>query len=79
MTQPNFCLFAVEMEFVDFIKSPMIDNVKLVRNGVPTVDGTLCITGHHLLLSSRSTQKEELWVQNTNLIQLTFIILNTRY
>ena len=55
------------MEFVEFIKSPMIDKVKLFRNG-SCVDGTLCITGHHLILSSRSTQKEELWVLQNILV-----------
>ena len=55
------------MEFVEFIKSPMIDKVKLFRNG-SCVDGTLCITGHHLILSSRSTQQEELWVLQNILV-----------
>ena len=50
------------MEFAEYISTPMIDNVKLTRNG-KTVEGTLCVTGHHLILSSRANQHEELWVR----------------
>ena len=51
------------MEFADFIKTPKVDNVVLRRPFCSTVEGTLSITGHHLILSSRKDNKEELWVR----------------
>ena len=50
------------MEFAEFIKIPMVDNVTLARPGFSRVVGTLCITGHHLLFSSRIQETEELMV-----------------
>lgn len=50
------------MEFADFIKIPMVDNVTFVRRGFSRVDGTLCVTGHHLMFSSRLRDTEELMV-----------------
>ena len=50
------------MEFAEFIKIPMVDKVTLVRPGLSRVVGTLCITGHHLLFSSRMQESEELMV-----------------
>ena len=50
------------MEFAEFIKIPMVDNVTFVRPGFSRVVGTLCITGHHLLFSSRIQETEELMV-----------------
>ena len=50
------------MEFAEFIRTPMVDRVILNRPNVVASEGTLCVTGHHLILSSRSDQREELWV-----------------
>ncbi len=50
------------MEFVEFIRTPMVDGVTLYRPNNMPVEGTLCVTGHHLILSSRKDNKEELWV-----------------
>ena len=51
------------MEFVEFIKTPKVDGVVLHRPFHPAIEGTLCLTGHHLILSSRKTNSEELWVR----------------
>ena len=56
------------MEFADFIKIPMVDNVTLVRPGFSRIDGTLCVTGHHLMFSSRMQDREELMVGNDEII-----------
>ena len=50
------------MEFAEFIKIPMVDNVTLAKPGLARVVGTLCITGHHLIFSSRMRESEELMV-----------------
>jgi myotubularin-related protein 9 len=50
------------MEFAEFIKIPMVDKVTLFRPGFSRIVGTLCITGHHLLFSSRMQESEELMV-----------------
>lgn len=49
------------MEFAEFIKSPTVDNVILHKPFEFPVEGTLCVTGFHLVLSSRQKRKEELW------------------
>lgn len=41
------------MEFSELIKTAKVENVLLSGPGVPAVKGTLCITSHHLLLSSQ--------------------------
>lgn len=50
------------MEFAEFIKTPQVDNVVLYQPNQNPVEGTLCVTGHHLILSSRQDHKEELWL-----------------
>lgn len=50
------------MEFIELIKAPRVDNVIMRRTLLKTIEGTLCITGHHLILSSRKQDAEELWV-----------------
>jgi myotubularin-related protein 9 len=50
------------MEFIELIRVPKVDNVTMRRTLFPSVEGTLCITGHHLILSSRREGDEELWV-----------------
>lgn len=48
------------MEFVEYIKSPRTDNVCLKRRELAYLEGTLCVTGHHLIFSSRTEHKDEL-------------------
>nr|XP_054761888.1 myotubularin-related protein 9-like isoform X2 [Lytechinus pictus] len=58
------------MEFVDFIRIPKVDDVVLHRHGYRPVCGTLCLTGHHMILSSRQTNSEELWLLHNNVDSL---------
>lgn len=51
------------MEFVELIKTPKLDGVLLYDHQNATVEGRLCITGHHLLLSARQENSQELWVR----------------
>ncbi|KAM9116380.1 myotubularin-related protein 9-like isoform 3-T3 [Pangshura tecta] len=44
---------AVAMEFAELIKTAKVENVQLSCPGLPPIKGTLCITSHHLLLSSQ--------------------------
>ncbi|XP_041105820.1 myotubularin-related protein 9-like isoform X1 [Polyodon spathula] len=55
------------MEFVELIKTPRVDNVVLHRPFMSKVEGTLCLTGHHLILSSRQDSSEELWLLHSNI------------
>lgn len=52
------------MEFVEYIKSPRIEKVSLRRRGRAYLEGTLCVTGHHLIFSSRTEHKDELIVSH---------------
>ncbi|GLG92761.1 Uncharacterized protein GBIM_00361 [Gryllus bimaculatus] len=54
------------MEFADMILIPKLDGVVLHGPFQKPVDGTLCITGHHLILSSRKEGGEELWLMHHN-------------
>lgn len=51
------------MEFAELIHTPKLDGVILYSPLNEPVDGTLCITGHHLILSSRREGAQELWVR----------------
>ncbi|XP_033375451.1 myotubularin-related protein 9-like isoform X1 [Parus major] len=53
---------AAPMEFSELIKTATVENVLLSRPGLPAVRGTLCITSHHLLLSSSPRGDLELWL-----------------
>ncbi|KAI9587378.1 myotubularin-related protein 9 isoform X1 [Glossina fuscipes] len=55
------------MEFVELIKTPKLDGVLLHDHLHATVEGTLCITGHHLLLSARQESSQELWLMHKNI------------
>lgn len=55
------------MEFAELIKTPKVDGVVLHRPFMPIVEGTLCLTGHHLILSSRQDNTEELWLLHSNI------------
>lgn len=63
------------MEFAELIQTPKLDGVILHSPLTEPVDGTLCITGHHLILSSRREGVQELWVstpKNANKKKITF-------
>ncbi|XP_032877261.1 myotubularin-related protein 9 [Amblyraja radiata] len=55
------------MEFAELIKTPRVDGAFLHRPFLPRVEGTLCLTGHHLILSSRQDNSEELWLLHSNI------------
>ncbi|NXM72718.1 MTMR9 protein, partial [Serilophus lunatus] len=56
------------MEFAELIKTPRADNVVLHRPFHAAVEGTLCLTGHHLIFSSRRHDAaEELWLLHSNI------------
>lgn len=59
------------MEFIDFIRTPQVEKVKLFQSHVAPVEGTLCVGGHHLILTSPSDQKEHLWVQHKQIYNFT--------
>ncbi|XP_065063356.1 myotubularin-related protein 9-like isoform X1 [Rhopilema esculentum] len=48
------------MEFAELIKTTRVDNVILRRQSSSLVEGTLCLTSHHLIFSSRVSEKDEL-------------------
>lgn len=50
------------MEFAELITTPKLDGVILHTQMNEPVDGTLCITGHHIILSSRQEGVQELWL-----------------
>ncbi|MGH0140393.1 UNVERIFIED_CONTAM: hypothetical protein FKN15_005154 [Acipenser sinensis] len=72
------------MEFAELIKTPRVDNVVLHRPFMSRVEGTLCLTGHHLILSSRQDSNEELWLLHSNIdsiekrwcLSLTYLLYN---
>lgn len=55
------------MEFAEFIKTPTVNNVTLRRPFMEPLVGTLCVTGHQLILSSRGDDHEELWVSSNSI------------
>ena len=50
------------MEFVELIKTPKLDRVVVTRPLRKPAEGTLSVTSHHLIFSSRKTTGDELWV-----------------
>lgn len=54
--------FYLNMEFIELILISKLDGVILKYPHQDNVDGTVCITGHHLILSSRKEGVHELWV-----------------
>uniref|UniRef100_A0A8D0HGH2 Myotubularin phosphatase domain-containing protein n=1 Tax=Sphenodon punctatus TaxID=8508 RepID=A0A8D0HGH2_SPHPU len=68
------------MEFAELIKTAKVENVMLTCPGLPSVKGTLCITSHHLLLSSQpggngEQGPVELWllIRNVDAIEKRFV------
>lgn len=53
------------MEFFDLIKTPKHDGVIMCDSLQGRKEGTLCITSHHLIISSRKNEFEELMVFKT--------------
>lgn len=53
------------MEFVDLIPTQQLDNVLLLGPFNAQIVGTICITGHHLILSARKEEVKELMVRIT--------------
>lgn len=51
------------MEFESLVITPKLNNVVLRSLFHKSIVGTLCITGHHLILQSRK-DSQELWVLN---------------
>lgn len=66
------------MEFAELITTPKLDGVILHTQTNEPVDGTLCITGHHLILSSRRESVQELWLlhQAIDIVERKPIVLN---
>uniref|UniRef100_A0A023F198 Putative phosphatidylinositol 3-phosphate 3-phosphatase myotubularin mtm1 n=3 Tax=Triatoma infestans TaxID=30076 RepID=A0A023F198_TRIIF len=54
------------MEFAELILTPKLDGVILKTPLKEPVEGTLCITGHHIILSTRSDNEGELWLLHDN-------------
>lgn len=50
------------MEFADLILASKVDKVTLISPLNRKVEGVLCITGHHLIISSRVEGGQEVWV-----------------
>ncbi|KAL7296410.1 hypothetical protein TKK_0010422 [Trichogramma kaykai] len=61
------------MEFIDLITIPRVDNVVLInrtkeRTKQYKIEGTLCISGHHLIISDRQKDnQQELWLLYRNI------------
>lgn len=66
------------MEFAELITTPKLDGVILHTQTSEPIDGTLCITGHHLILSSRREGAQELWLlhQCIDVVERKPIVLN---
>lgn len=58
------------MEFAELIKTPKVDNVILHRPMTPPTEIVLCITSHHIILSSRSSRDDELWLLHVSVDSL---------
>lgn len=50
------------MEFAELIKTPKVDNVILHQQCKSPIEVVLCITCHHIILSSRSAKDDEVWI-----------------
>ena len=59
------------MELGDFILIANLQNVALIDRSdgnSKCIDGTLCVSSHHLLWSSRQKDGQDLWVQVFNTV-----------
>ncbi|XP_058823596.1 myotubularin-related protein 9 [Topomyia yanbarensis] len=67
------------MEFAEMIKTPKLDGVLLYEQlKREQIDGTLCITSHHLILSTRKEGAREFWLlhQNVDVVERKPCIIN---
>ncbi|KAG7304329.1 hypothetical protein JYU34_011268 [Plutella xylostella] len=55
------------MEFIELILINKLDGVILKYPRHENIDGTVCITGHHLILSARKEGVRELWLLHKNI------------
>lgn len=62
------------MEFIELILINKLDGVILKYPHHENVDGTVCITGHHLILSSRKEGVRELWASFNSVLNYLFHI-----
>ena len=51
------------MEFAELIKTPKLDRIQVSYPIDESMEATLCITSHHLIVSSRTDSSRELWVR----------------
>ena len=58
------------MEFAELIKTPKVDNCILRRSHGSLIEGTLCLTSHHLIFSSRASDKDELMVSRFIIVKV---------
>ncbi|XP_075764799.1 myotubularin-related protein 9-like isoform X2 [Pelodiscus sinensis] len=70
------------MEFAELIKTATVEHVQLSCPGLPPVKGTLCVTSHHLLLSSQpgghgEPGAEELWLLIRNVDAVEKRVVNS--
>jgi hypothetical protein len=63
------------MEFAHLIKSPRVEKVVVHRSLHKSVEGVLCITGHHLIFSAGGENPDEFWV-NSYLINFFYILMH---
>jgi len=66
----------------DNILIPQVDNVVLIDRSDgsnKSMDGTLCISGHHLILSSRQDDGQELWVGDTDDYKIVQVQINAQF
>lgn len=66
----------------DNILIPQVDNVVLIDRSDgsnKSMDGTLCISGHHLILSSRQDDGQELWVGDADDCKIVQAQINARF
>ncbi|CAH1403312.1 unnamed protein product [Nezara viridula] len=55
------------MEFADLILVPKLDSVVLQAPFAKPTDVSVCITGHHIIFSTRKQGAEELWLMHDNI------------
>ncbi|KAL1132090.1 hypothetical protein AAG570_010048 [Ranatra chinensis] len=65
------------MEFAELILTPKLDGVVMHSPFQKPMDGTLCVTGHHIILSSRKEGAEELWLLHDNVDAVEKKVNNT--
>lgn len=50
------------MEFAEILRVRKLDNITLVQPFKSPIEGSICITGHHFIFSSRKTVSDDLTV-----------------